>query len=205
MPLELVGNDIVDLSDPQIDGHHRNERFLARVCAGSERLALSQARDAKRYLWSIFAAKEAAFKVAVKRLGPVPFSHRSFVVAQDLRSVCYRSQVWPLTIANGAEWVHALVGIAGRAVFRVERTERERASDMGRRLLCELGARAMACEPCELSVVRVRDAAFWDGLAPPALLRRGWPASADVSLTHDGRFVAAALITYRRLRPLAEG
>ena len=104
-----VGNDVVDLEDPAIAATHLRERFVARVCAGPERDALSRAANPKLRFWTLFAAKEAAYKVVCK-LGPRPlFAHRKFVVADDLSRVEHEGASLKLRVETGEGWVHALV------------------------------------------------------------------------------------------------
>jgi phosphopantetheinyl transferase (holo-ACP synthase) len=188
-----IGNDIVDLDEPSIVAHHCRERFIARVCAPSEREALARSADPKILLWSLFAAKEAAFKLATKELGPIPFAHRAFVVSADLGSVCYGASFWPLKLDVGIDWVHALVCSSLVSPFRVDLVHDEPASDGARAVLVELAAKALGLPAALLSVVRPLAPERWGGFGPPRLLFQGEPTDVDVSLSHDGRFVAAAL------------
>lgn len=78
----LVGNDVVDLSDPRCRGRAQDERFVDRVCAAPEGQAVRSSRDPDLALWILWAGKEAAFKVVTKVLGRPPvFEHARFVVA----------------------------------------------------------------------------------------------------------------------------
>ena len=102
-----VGNDVVDLEDPAIASTHLRERFVARVCCESERALVVGAADPKLMLWSLFAAKEAAFK-ALSKSGPFVFAHRRFVVSADSRSVTYEKQVLWLRVDVEGPCVHAV-------------------------------------------------------------------------------------------------
>ena len=62
----LVGNDVVDLRDPDIARHHERSRFVARVCTPDEVARVAASDDPHRVLWTLFAAKEAGFKVVAK-------------------------------------------------------------------------------------------------------------------------------------------
>ena len=201
MRLAAIGNDVVDLGDPVIARHHQNERFLARVCTPEERSRVATARD----LWSLFAAKEAAYKALVKLGGAPGFGHRSLHVAPDLSSVAWSDQRLCLRVTADGECVHAVAWSAGappvmrNPLARVSRSEsngREgRAeSEDARAVLRDLVATALGCAPGELEVVRDAVPGAWDGQGPPRILRAGAPVDADVSLSHDGRFVAAAAL-----------
>ena len=194
MPLpEYVGNDVVDLDDPAIVEHHSNRRFVPRVCALEEQHALARAADQKAHLWSLFAAKEAAFKLAVKRLGPLAFAHRAFVVSDDFSAVRYAEHRFPLSLATGPGWLHALVSTAS-AVFCVELLQGETPGATAREALSALVARVSRLSRARLRVERERSHGSWDGLGPPRLVCGKRAAAIDVSLSHDGRFVAAAAI-----------
>lgn len=184
----------MDLADPVIANHHHKQRFVARVCTVAERPRVHDTPDPKATLWSLFAAKEAAYKVAVK-LGYQPgFAHRAFEVAADLRSVRYREHVFALSIDVTDERVHAVAATsAGDITSDVAPAPAALSAGAAvRELLCAAVGRALACEPGELAVVRPRLAGSWDGFAPPHVVRCGEAVAVDVSLSHDGRFVAFA-------------
>ena len=102
-----VGNDVVDLGDPRIA--EVRERFVVRVCCEEERARIAASPEPRRLLWSLFAVKEAAYKV-VSKLGPRPvFAHRRFVVAEDLRSVSHEGRVLSAWIHEEDALIHALV------------------------------------------------------------------------------------------------
>ncbi len=80
-PRVVVGNDVVDMLDPRLDGKAEDGRFIERVLSPSERQLLDASSDPTLELWCLWAAKEAAYK-AVSKLRPDPpvFSHAAFVV-----------------------------------------------------------------------------------------------------------------------------
>ena len=190
-----IGNDVVDLGDrPTVTPRHR-ERFMARVFSDSERALLESHGTPERLVWSLFAAKEAAFKV-VSKLGPVPvFAHRKFVVSDDLRTVTFGE--WPLQLELDvdAERVHAVVSsfhpVPKGSVARLMKGADE--SVAVRQLLAGVVSRTFGCPVAALKVVREPAPDRWDGLGPPKVLLSGAPLPLDVSLSHDGGFVACAI------------
>jgi len=191
--LGIVGNDVVDLADPAIAGHHRRERFVSRVCAPGEHLRATTAAG----LWTLFAAKEAAYKALVK-LGHAPgFAHREILVAPDLDAVTWHGCRLRLRVVRDDERVHAVAWSAAGDAPPLAACARadgplERAA---RALVCSLVADATGFPAAELAVVRDPAAGAWDGYGPPRmerLDRRRLDVAVDVSLSHDGRFVAAA-------------
>ena len=168
-----VGNDIVDLGDPAIARLH--PRFIERVCVDDEQRSISESCDPKRRLWTLFAAKEAAYKAAVK-LGLDPgFAHRRFVASSNLDRVDFGEHTFALRVIDGEDWVHAIVGDA--TIAGVEQGESAREP-----LLRALGMMHLAIE-------REPRVGSWDGFGPPRVM--GAP-NVDVSLSHDGRFAAFA-------------
>ncbi len=197
-----VGNDVVDLGDPAIARHHEDQRFVARVCSEDERARVSTAFD----LWRFFAAKEAAYKALVQ-LGDSPgFGHRSIRVATDFASVSWGGRRLALTVTSDPDHVHAVAWSKGpEPTARVVRSEGVvrageevgEGSEEGARAraaLRDLVAKTLGCEPGELEIVRDPIPGAWDGFGPPRVERSGERVDADVSLSHDGRFVAAAAL-----------
>ena len=76
----MVGNDVIDLGDPETRAGSCHARFDARVFDDDERALLLASADPTRRRWVLWAAKEAAFKVARKLDGATVFSPRRFVV-----------------------------------------------------------------------------------------------------------------------------
>jgi phosphopantetheinyl transferase (holo-ACP synthase) len=191
--LPAIGNDVVDLTDPGIVRHHENRRFVERVCSENERARVTTARQ----LWSLFAAKEAAYKALVKVGGEPGFGHRSIEVAPDFASVTWRDLRLDLSVTGDLDHVHAVAWTEGaRPLVRVMRaTGAQQGESAGARaLLRELLSTALGCRPEAIEVVRDPSPGSWDGYGPPRVLRDGGPVDTDVSLSHDGRFVAAAAV-----------
>ena len=62
----MVGNDIVDLRDPQSRSESLHPRFDTRVFSERERRIIGEAADSERVRWKLWAAKEAAYKLMRK-------------------------------------------------------------------------------------------------------------------------------------------
>lgn len=98
----FVGVDVVDLAEARAHRGSRNARLRDRVFTASERARIDAAPDPDRELWTLWAAKEAAFKVVSKILGTPPvFEHRAFEVRDDpgrpVGAVRYKGTVLPVT------------------------------------------------------------------------------------------------------------
>lgn len=191
----LVGNDVVDLGDPDNRASFARPGYVERVCTVAERRALAAAPDPERAFWALFAAKEAAYKLLVK-LGEEPgLAHRSIEVAPDLASSRYQGHELGLSVEHAEGWVHAL-SVLGPATPRFEVAAlppHARASAAGRELLCRMASQVLGVPGARLSIERRPSPASFDGFEPPRLCDAGVPTGLDVSLSHDGRFVAGAL------------
>ena len=189
-----AGNDVVDTGPGSAEP---SQRFLARVCAPAELLALGRARD-RQLAWALFAAKEAAFKAHVKRCPQALFSPRSFVVAEDLDAVFHVVEQFRLELEFGDQWVHALAYTGGtKPHFSVgEISSNETEGQAARHLLCELAARTLGHSGSGLEVVRHAEPRAWSGRGPPFLSAGGHRVPCDISLSHDGRFAACAVLEW---------
>jgi hypothetical protein len=228
----LVGNDVVDLAAPAARGKAADGRFLHRVFTAGEIARIRAAADPDRMLWMLWAAKEAAFKVARKLRADLPFAPPRFEAWLDPTApdgdgvrpsggvrlhgwrglgLSWLPVEWRATdslvhcvarsVAERASSVrYAAVAVAAREMDRYtaggELTQRERdgvRSDESRHVRRLAKALARQAGLGLVEIVRERRGAL---LGPPRLYA---PAAAaplagwDLSLSHDGRFVAAAL------------
>lgn len=194
-----LGNDVVDLGDPESRLLGLHPRWAERVFAPPEREALEAARDAgesARHLlhWALWAAKESAYK-ARKRAAPATVcSPREFVVelaplpradgVADGR-VVHRGEAYGLEVRIDGPCLHAIAAapetLGSRILARAAVTRGD-PGDCVRRLAVRAFASALGVAPGRLRV---------DG-RPPVLLEDGRSAGACLSLSHHGRFVAFA-------------
>jgi len=189
----MLGNDVVDLGDPETRPGARHPRFDARVFTREERALLSAAPDPERLRWSLWAAKEAAYK-CLKKLAPETcFSPVRFAVQLEAGRVdCGGRRLRVALFAEG-DALHAVATDAGdpeHAVLRVVAAlpagESLDASSRAVRVLArEAAAAQLGCQTDEIEVTR-------EGRRP-RLHRRGASVGIDLSLSHHGRFLAAAL------------
>ena len=191
-----VGNDVVDLADPEsrLEGLH--PRFDERVFGERERAALEASASRQLLHWALWAAKESAYK-ARKRLDPsVVFSPREFEVelpslppagGSAAGGVVHRGDLFEIEVRVAGACVHAVAwrGDAGgpRIVSAVEPTSEEPGRAV-RRLAASTIASALGLWPSGLEIVG----------CPPVVMHRGRAFEATVSLSHHGRFVAVAFI-----------
>lgn len=189
----MVGNDVVDLGDPEVQPGAQHPRFDARVFAPCERDALEASGAPHRLRWILWAAKEAAYKVA-KKLDPAAiFSPSRFCVRldADLRGeVEFEERRIPVQIDEDCLRLHAVASSDAELLPTLRQQVAFLPGGLGSapeavRALATLGvADWLGARPQELSIRRMGRV--------PVLFRGDVPAAVDLSLSHHGRFVAFA-------------
>jgi phosphopantetheinyl transferase (holo-ACP synthase) len=192
----MLGNDIVDLGDPETREGARHPRFDARVFTRAERAALATAADPERLRWSLWAAKEAAYK-CLKKLAPAtcfsPVRLAVRLAAEGSGSVEFDGRRLRVMVFSEGDALHAVATDdvdPERAVLRVvsELPAAEgpaRVSAAVRALARDAAVARLGCAPGEIEL--------WQEGRVPRLRRRGAKHELDLSLSHHGRFLAAAL------------
>ena len=190
----MVGNDVVDLRDRDTDPRTLHARFDGRVFAASEQEQLASCDDPVALRWTLWAAKEATYKVLVKEDPGIVFSPSRFVVAlaagRDVGVVEAGSKAVPFRVAREEGAIHVVA--TSRATPVVAGLERLADAEVGadelghavRRLARERIAAALGRDPSRVAL-RKRSRI-------PELLVDGEPAAADVSLSHHGAVVGFA-------------
>ncbi len=108
----MIGNDVVDLFDPESSREACHLRFDRRVFTPVELEVLSTDHTVVQRRWILWSAKEAAYKAARRECSRVVFSPARFVVNLD-RSLCgsvsYGIRRWPVRVRIDGDCVHAVV------------------------------------------------------------------------------------------------
>ena len=196
-----VGNDVVDLDEPETRLSGLHPRFDERVFGAAERAALEASRSRHLLHWALWAAKESAYK-ALRRLEPeTVFSPREFAVELSslpapgaagvaVGRVTHRAERFDLEVHLDEASVHAVArseGEPGSLVLWQVAAVRDDAGGAVRRLAAAAIGSALALDAAELRIVG----------RPPMAFHRGRPLEAGLSLSHHGRLVAFACILPR--------
>jgi len=200
-----VGNDVVDLRDPHNQPAALHPRFDQRVFGGGERDRLSAAAGAEarhRLRWAMWAAKESALKYLRQAEPELPFHPREFTVHLDSPTsghVVHRGTEFGVALDVAPARVHVVtVGAAGAdgtsadASTGVARTRSPTdASTEVRRLAAREIGRLLDVRPATIEI---------DGSprSAPRAYADGAPLPVDLSLSHDGPWLAWAIVAGRR-------
>jgi hypothetical protein len=188
----MVGNDVVDLRARIVAGP-RNPRFDARVFAPSEHRALRESTEPDALRWALWAAKEAAYKVAKKLDDGAVWSPVRFVVSIGPGcegSVEHAGRRIPVQVESDGERVHAVASDGAGSLAKVQSRVAELPAPEAdpsaavRALACEELAPLLGTSATALEITRRGRI--------PVLRIGGRDAPYDLSLSHHGRFVAYA-------------
>jgi len=209
----LVGNDLIDLLEPEIKKKSKNERFIKRVLTEKEYSVLKNHEDPDIYLWCLWSAKESAYKILKKVIPDLVFSHSLFEVQRNCKEVgivTYKKYSIPVKWFYNESWIHCIGTYSNNcsspkilewAVVEsdsvdtdFEFTTGEVASIYSKESMAvrELAKKTLL----ENSLSDIEILRFPQGIrfGPPEIWKNGsvledW----DISMSHDGRFVSALI------------
>ena len=189
-----VGNDVVDLRHPLCQPDAIHPRFDSRAFSAREIALLVATQKAHQMRWSLWAAKESAFKALRKLDSRVRFIPREFEVRlnADQAEVTHRLGRFRVWLDCTDDWVHAVASQAGEKPdfqLRGDSSIDPRSLEKGfrervRRLASSALGGLLEIAPNEIEIVSVNRV--------PQAQRQGQPLAFDLSLSHDGRFVSCA-------------
>ncbi len=186
----MVGNDVVDLRDPETRSKALHPRFDARVMSPGERDRLAAADNPRQLRWTLWAAKESAYKLAKRRDRSVGFAHSSFETDLDedgRGSVRLGDWSCRVTVRREGSALHCIAapGSVGGIVSRIAKLAPGSDPSAGaRRLAIDAMAGHLDIEPASLSITS-------DHHRVPHLAVSGHRLG-HLSLSHHGQFVAFA-------------
>lgn len=188
----MLGNDLVDLGDPEAAPGAQHAGFDRRVFSARERERIAGAPDPMRMRWLLWAAKEAAYKALKRGQSALVFSPVAFRVhwpgpgyPQADGRVRHGAQVLSCrSHAASPAYVHVLCTLPGTRVRAAE--EKLAAGDDPGWAARRLAARLIdAARPARIRIASV-------GKLPQATCD-GAPTGHIISLSHHGAYVAAAV------------
>jgi len=212
--MQYVGNDIVDLTTPDAQEKSKDVRFVTRVFTENERGLISGAAAPDQVLWSLWTGKETAYKV-MQKLNPGITSapgryHVSLMGPVCMGTVghtCVRgfvdtpAGVVHIMITRGPDYFHCigtrdnenlLRSVIGN-VYTLGNSRETPARISASVRTCAQGAIAR-CMNCKRDAIRIARIASDRGLGPPIVYINDHRPNVDISLSHDGKFIAYAML-----------
>lgn len=203
-----VGNDIVDLKTAGALGKAGDRRFVERVLTPGELAVLGRRQYPDALLWAFWAAKEAAYKAISKTVPRVSSAPRRYGVTidfakrPDTASGCVTTPcgIAPIRIYFHKEFIHCIASAdCPRGLTDIRYGWQEiapgglpvsvRESQAVRKAAIVRIAAFLSCDPDDVRIIRTTGPS---GQGPPRVHVRNKSEQIDVSLSHDGRFVAYA-------------
>ncbi len=202
--MPCVGNDVVDLKDASNAGKSGDSRFLKKILTDAEIEYVKNADNPDLALWSLWACKETAYKIVKKKLPAVAFVPRQWnVVLKTNRSKYAEGKVGilgkggvPVRLFSNPDYVHCVgtdnLKVLNKLIWRVEalpEKEKINPSLFLRRCVTHDLARRFSLNFHQIKIKRTKQ----DGeLQYPQVYIDEKKTNIDLSLSHDGRFVAYA-------------
>lgn len=211
-----VGNDVVDLRDPANQPSAIHARFDERVFPDAEILRLDAlGAEARHHLrWTLWAARESAYKCLAQREPCTPFRPREMSVGlegplpgQPSGRVEWRGRELEIHVDCRAGRVHVVALEPGEAVPVAPVSALRRialpsepdphtVSAAARVLAATTVARSLGVSASGVRITTLPPTA--SGRAGPGALLDGQPLPVDLSISHDGGWIACAVLNLRR-------
>ncbi len=214
----FVGNDLIDFAADHNRGRAHQTRILERVLSVGERERMAPENAGDHGFALFWSAKEAAYKAAVKSDPALVFAPRRWQVEVDSLApwqgdregvvVLDQTTRVPVRWQQGDSWLHCIallgeppaiveqavaVSTAVEAHGEFSAAERQGFTSPDSAAVRHLAKRLL--QRHGIDEIEVRRATSGRGLLPPAVYRDGARLPGiDLSLSHDGRFVAAVVI-----------
>jgi hypothetical protein len=202
---------VIDLADPGKAGKSRDVRFISRVFTSGERDCIFRSSNPDETLWILWAGKEAAYKAAMKTDPGVCSIPRGYPVelgeenGRPFGVGTVQTPAGPvfLRVFSSGDALHVIGTDSspeslGGIVVDIASTEQmgagpvpsdDEASFLARELLLRRLSECLGRSVSEMEIRRLKGPR---GLGPPCLRIHGKPSTLDISMSHDGRFVACA-------------
>ena len=200
--MPCVGNDVVDLKEPANAGKSKNPRFLKKILTDPEIEFIKTAKKPEAALWSLWACKEAAYKVENKSFSRIPFVPRRWQVVFNKSQKDYTDGevIIPgkgtvhIRLFSNLQYVHCVgadsPAVLDKLVWSVERLPKEKEINPSLFLRDCLGKKLARNFSLNFHDIIIKRTKINGELLWPRVYVGGKETDMDISLSHDGRFVA---------------
>jgi hypothetical protein len=191
----------VDLKEPANKWKSRDSRFLKKILTDAEIEFVKNAENSDAALWSFWACKETAYKVIKKTFPDAAFLPRRWQVifsgtkskkSGGLVKVPDKGEVY-IRLFNNHDYIHCIgadeLAVLDKIICGVENLPEEKTDQslFSRLCLAQSLAKKISLNFHQIKIKRTREKGE---LRPPRVYIDGGKTDIDISLSHDGRFVA---------------
>jgi len=199
--LPCVGNDVVDLKEPAIAGKSSEPRFLKKILTDTETEFIKNAIRPEVALWSLWASKEAAYKVKSKSFPGIPFIPRRWQVVfnkpqkdyTDGKVIIPEGGIVHIRLYSNLQYVHCVgadsPAVLDKLIWSVEMLP-EKEINPSLFLRERLGKKLARNFSLNFHDIIIKRTKINGRLLKPQVYVGGKETDIDISLSHDGRFVA---------------
>jgi phosphopantetheinyl transferase (holo-ACP synthase) len=196
---------VVDLKEPANAEKSRDSRFLRKILTDAEIDFVKNAQKPDEALWSLWTCKETAYKVIKKSFPETAFIPRRWQVffhksqleySQGEVIIAEKEPVF-IRLFSNSEYIHCVgadnLKALDKLIWRVEALpeEENNSSLFSRQCLAQNLAQYFFLNLHQIKIIRTIENGE---LQPPCVYVDGKKTDIDISLSHDGRFVAYVFI-----------
>jgi phosphopantetheinyl transferase (holo-ACP synthase) len=194
----------VDLREPANAGKSRNSRFLKKILTNAEIEFVQNAKNPDATLWSYWACKETAYKVIKKSCLDAAFLPRRWTAVFNKTQSKYsdgeviipeKGKVYVCLFSN-SQYVHCVgadsLAALDKLIWSVEALPEKEEVNPSLFLRNRLGQKLAEYFSLNIHDIKIKRARESGELQPPRVYVSGRKTNIDISLSHDGRFVAYA-------------
>ncbi|MCX5849518.1 MAG: 4'-phosphopantetheinyl transferase superfamily protein [Deltaproteobacteria bacterium] len=200
--MPYVGNDVVDLKEPANAGKSRDSRFLKKILTNAEIEFVQNAGNSDAALWSHWACKETAYKVVKKSFSDVAFLPRQWPVTFRMTKSKYsdgevtipgKGKIY-IRLFSNSQYVHCIgadvLTALDKLIWSVEALPEEEGINPSLFLRHSVGQNLAQYFSLNFHQIRIKRTRENGELQPPRVYVGNRKTDIDISLSHDGRFIA---------------
>jgi phosphopantetheinyl transferase (holo-ACP synthase) len=194
----------VDLKEQANADKSRDSRYLKKILTDAEIEFVKNAGNTDAALWSLWACKEAAYKVIKKSFPDTAFIPKrwqvTFTKSQSEYSegeviIPKKGSIFVHLFSN-PDYVHCIgafsLAVLDKLIFGVEVLPEEETNPSSFLRQCLL-QRLATCFSLNFQQIKIRRTEENGQLQPPRVYIDSKTTDIDISLSHEGRFVAYAI------------
>lgn len=200
--MPYVGNDVVDLKEPANTGKSKDSRFLKKILTDAEIEFVQNKENPDAALWSHWACKETAYKVINKSFPAAAFLPRQWQVifkkSQSTHSngeiiIPGEKRVY-ISLDSNSQYVHCIgsdsITALDKLIWSVDVLPEKEKNNPSLYLRYCLGQSLVKHFSLNYHHIKIKRKRENGELRQPRVYVDGRKTDIDISLSHDGRFVA---------------